>query len=401
VRLFSDHDRGDPEPASYSEPLYPYLDRAGGEYWALLRSLAQLWADKFPIDRSWLGRFSSADNRQHFAAFWELYLATVYRQVGFDVQWMETDDLRKAGRTPDFLITNGDEFILEATTANETPEQLGEDRRLQGVLDLLNTIDIPNFWLWPRIVTAGDRQPATAKLRQELENWTDSLDPDSTDTKLSHEPDSLSRPSFYWEFEGWKIEFAVVPKPAEARGDPSTRPIGLFGPNSARAIDEVTPLRNALARKSPSNYHDVVEGRPYVIALSSHRTWAFDTSLDQRIANALYGQEVFRFSQTRDGQTAVQPDRRQDGFWVDEDGPANTRVSAVLIVNNLWIGDVTSKTPTLWVNPWSDFPLQDKRPWRTALPVEGEVQFHDPPTPLHNVLGLEEDWPGVDPFPTN
>lgn len=399
MELFSADARGEPEPARYGEPLYAYLDRAGGEYWARLRSLAQSWADEFPIDESWIGRFSSPDNRQHFGAFWELYIATVYRCAGMKVQWLEAGEPRETGRTPDLLISDGEDFIVEATTATETSDQLGADRRLQTILDLLNTMDIPNFWLWPRIVKAGDGQPPTKRLRHELEAWTSSLDPDLTDTKLSYQATSPERPSFHWESEGWKIEFAVVAKPPEERGSHSTRTVGLFGPSAARAIDEVTPLRNALARKSAFNYDHAIQGRPYVVAVSSHRKWAFESSMDQRVADALYGREVFRFIQGQDGETAVQPDRKRDGYWSGKHGPEHTEVSAVLVVNNLWIGDVVSKTPTLWVNPWAASPLEELRPWRTALPNDGEVQFRDPPAALHRVLGLEETWPGVEPFP--
>lgn len=136
-----------------------------------------------------------------------------------------------------------------------------------------------------------------------------------------------------------------------------------------------------------------------MVAVSSHRKWAFESSIDQRVADALYGREVFRFIQGQDGETAVQPDRKRDGYWIGKHGPEHTEVSAVLVVNNLWIGDVVSKTPTLWVNPLAVSPLEELRPWRTALPNDGKVQFHDPPVALHQILGLGEAWPGVEPFP--
>jgi hypothetical protein len=399
MRLFSDRERGDAEPAGYAEPLYMYLDRAGGEYWACLRSLAQAWADDCLIDQAWLGRFQSADDRQHFAAFWELYVATAYRRTGMEVQWLEAHSLGERGRIPDFLISDGDEFIVEVTTATEDSDQIGADRRLQTILDLLNTIDTPNFWLWPRIVETGDGQPSTRKLRQDLEEWAASLDPDRTDTKLSYETEAADRPSYLWKFEGWEIEFAVVPKPSEVRGDPSARPVGLFGPSSARMIEEVTPLRNSLARKSASNYRDVIEDRPYVVAISSHRKWAFESSMDHRVAEALYGREVFHFIRTEEGESIVEPDRKRDGFWLGPSGPEHNDMSAILIVNNLWIGDIAVKTPTLWLNPWAERPLGELRPWRTAVPIDGEVQFHDPPEAMHEVLGLGPDWPGVGTFP--
>lgn len=399
--LFDDIERADAEPAAYSEPLYTYLNRAGGEYWSSLRSLAQQWADSCEVDASWLGRFRSTDNSQHFAAFWELYIATAYTCAGWDLQWLEMEDSTGPGRVPDFLISNGDEFIVEATTATEDSEQLGADRRFRTILDLLNTIDTPNFWLWPRVLKTGDDQPSTKRLRRDLETWTAALDPDSFDEKLSYKIGASDRPSYLWKFEGWEIEFGVLPKPSEARGDRSARPVGLFGPGAALAINEVTPLRNAMARKSASNYRDVIGDRPYVVAISSHRKWAAESSMDQRVAEALYGREVFHFIRSGDGESIVEPDRKHDGFWFGRDGPEHTEISAILVVNNLWIGDVVSKIPTLWFNPWAERPLKEFHPWRGAVPSDGQVEFREAAVAIHEVLNLDADWPGVDPFPTD
>jgi hypothetical protein len=39
-----------------------------------------------------------------------------------NVQWLEAGESSETGRTPDLLISDGEEFIVEATTATETSD---------------------------------------------------------------------------------------------------------------------------------------------------------------------------------------------------------------------------------------------------------------------------------------
>ena len=122
-----------------------YLDRAGGEYWACLRSLAQAWADDCLVDQAWLRRFQSADDRQHVAAFWELYVATAYKRTGgMQVQWLEGHGLGERAGYPTFSSPTAMSSSLRSRPQPRTAiglEQIHVFRR---------------FWIsFPRVMRCG------------------------------------------------------------------------------------------------------------------------------------------------------------------------------------------------------------------------------------------------------
>jgi hypothetical protein len=75
--IFDVLERTDATPARHGEPIFDFLNRVAGEYWAHPRQLMQAWADHIPGPPDYNDlrqRFRSHDDDQFRSAFLELYL---------------------------------------------------------------------------------------------------------------------------------------------------------------------------------------------------------------------------------------------------------------------------------------------------------------------------------------
>lgn len=85
--------------------------------------------------------------------------------------------------------------------------------------------------------------------------------------------------------------------------------------------------------------------------------------------------------------------RMQDGSWAGSDGPRNTRVSGVLMVNNLRPSRLARVTWTQYLNPWCRYPLGDHiQDVTSGRVVEEQLVSHNGTMP-REIFGLTEDWP--------
>jgi len=67
-----------------TEDSFAFLNRASGIVWERLREQLDAWYAAFPDDDGDLRRrFRSADPRQHFAAWWEIYLHALLTALGY------------------------------------------------------------------------------------------------------------------------------------------------------------------------------------------------------------------------------------------------------------------------------------------------------------------------------
>jgi hypothetical protein len=105
MKLCSDNERSDKGPARFSESDFDFLDRVAGAHWDRVRSLLERWFDDHPEEakRELRTRFIDSDNGQHVGAWWELYIASLFRHLGYDVVPHPTIEGSK--RKPDFLVT--------------------------------------------------------------------------------------------------------------------------------------------------------------------------------------------------------------------------------------------------------------------------------------------------------
>ncbi|MPZ68791.1 MAG: hypothetical protein GEU71_04600 [Actinobacteria bacterium] len=347
------------------------------------------WYQRIPVDErgDLKSRFQSKDSLSTHAAFWEIYLHEALLRHGFKVT--VHPPISGSVRSPDFLAeSHASSFYLEATCYFEKDRTSAEERRRERLYDAINQLWNANFHVWIDIESEGASSPPGAPLRNALDRWLKSLDPD--EVNASHDPGSMfDLPSFTWERDGWTISFWAIPIKPEARGKPDSQLIGVYGTGDAKFIDDKTPIRSRLGAKA-KRYGQL--NRPFVIALSCHTMFVDHIS----IVDALYGDEAVQFGHNAKGEVVTRSIRHPNGFWRGPSGPRNRRVSAVLMGRNINPWSVTERAPVMWHHPFANHPLEADLvyPSQRVELEHGQIVESEGARSMNEFLELPSEWPG-------
>jgi hypothetical protein len=349
--LFDEIGGTETRPKNERESIYRYYNSSARAPVAAARDVLQGWFDSFPFEAKadLLGRFKSPIDSQHRAAFWELYLHELFSGLGYTLEPHPT--LPDSPKHPDFLVKSGAiaQFYLEAVVAGlPSSEEAGADARLAEILDLVNKMETPGYFLEVQHRGTPTSAPPVRELREGLQDWLSSLDMNtvgelSTAGKFEH------LPHYKWSRDGLTLTFRPIPKSARARAD--ARPIGIRM-GEAQFISPDQDIRDAIESKA-KKYGALCW--PLVVAVNVISDHCDETDIN----NALFGSESFVVFQEPDGSLHEGPARRlPNGIWFGKDGPRNQLVSAVFIVTNLdpYISGI--ETPLLIHNPYATNPLQ-------------------------------------------
>ena len=225
-KLFDVFERTDARPASYSESQYVSLNRLAWRNVGLIRSVLDDWFSRDPIDHgaSLRSRFRSRKDDAHKGAFFELLLHELLVRLGRGVEVEPETTTSTMGR-PDFGATLGTEdiFYLEATVSG-VQSVLDYTPIENSVLDELNQLDCPDFWLAADFDGTLVSTPPLGRIRSELQKWVDGLDY----RKVTAEGGIKSRRlSHSYEHDGWTLEVSATPRGQTAQGKAGTRPLGM------------------------------------------------------------------------------------------------------------------------------------------------------------------------------
>jgi hypothetical protein len=397
MTIFDDFHRTDRIHASQNEGTFAFLNRINDAYFGRARDLLNAWHQRMPekSQADLRGRMRSGDERQFDGAFWEIYLCECLRGVGTEVS--VHPQLVGTGKVPDFLAEGAEPFYLEATTTGVAPAEAGADRRLAEVIDALQSIDSPNFFLDIDIPAAPGRLPSVGRLRAEVETWLGGLDPDEATQAYSEQIDHFpfsALPARTWNLEGWSIELHAIPKSTASRGKAGLHPVGMHSSGGAVIVDRATPLGLALTKKAKR--YGTLE-HPYLVAVMDVDDFRID---EYEVRNALYGTSVAVLARDH-GQVTASERRQPNGFWYGQEGPRRTNVSGILVTMKIRPWEVSIAGPVLRLNPFADRPLTTALPWTTVTvdPLTGVETWVEPARPLAQMLGLPDDWPGPErPF---
>lgn len=386
--LFDVRDRNDPSPCGELEDSFAFLNRVDGPFWGEVRRLLEDWFGRYPEieQRDLRNAFRSRLPGQHLAAWWELYLHELFLRLGYRIEiHPELDDSQ---HRPDFLLSkNGSQLYVEAAilfSGSSTGNRRGAP---SWMLDAINHVTSPNFFL--RLVEVKQRGPdqlRRAEIVNPLENWLGGLDPD--EISINHElGDPL--PVRVVSCRDWEIVFEAWPVKAEARGKPR-RALGI-GPIQAGYVDDIGQLASTLKKKAGRYGHPEIPMVTAVQCLS-----AFMEPLD--IEQALFGREAVQVSVEEPGPARLV--RQRNGFWAAATGPQNQRVSAVLISVGLHSANVGKVAPSLWINPWANYSLDEQWPFAEFTATDqGQIHHQERYPNMSEIFSIPEEWPGGEPFP--
>jgi hypothetical protein len=272
------------------------MNRAAGVFWERVRTKLDAWYAGFPDETEDLRRrFRSDLAQQHFAAWWELYLYTVLRALGYEVT--PHPQVPETTSRPDFLAERGAEsFYVEAKTSfSGIASQERQPALAPAIQDIIESIDSPNFWLtlqWERV--AG-QMPRRRTIVAPIEAWLDTLDPDD-------DPGSERWERF--EFGDCAISLSATPwkRGFEARaGNPVIgMQLGFGG-----YVNHVEMTRDSVRRKGRRYSPD----KPLIVAVLAMSGFLSDRD----VANALFGREAVQID-VATGETKLVRDR--EGVWI-------------------------------------------------------------------------------------
>lgn len=384
--IFEEKERNYNGPKTYIEDDYEYLDRSARSESFKVREFLNHWVTQLPEDeaKELIARIRSADKKNFDSATFELILFAIMSQAGCTLQ-IHPDLGNGSTKHPDFLVTtpDGNEFYLEAVLASEfSAAELSAEKRKNVVLESIERLEFPNFFLGINAEGNLDTPPRGRALRGDLSKWLGTLDPDVVTKEVDGKGfDAI--PTMTWSHNNWNIKFEAIPIKKERRGM-GQRVIGTLS-GGARWINGWEPIRDAIRAKG--NHYGKLD-KPLIVAVNVD---AF--SLD-RIdeMQALFGQEEYIFSRT---DLSAQPGMRRapNGAWHGQKGPQYTRVSGAWLFGTLNPWNIISRKNTLYFNPWSAIKLPDfLKKLNHASVVEEKMNWVDSLS-LREILELPESWP--------
>lgn len=332
-------------------------------------------------------RFRSPIDAQHNSAFWELYVHELFSRLGFALE--PHPDIEGSQNHPDFLVKEDGvpKFYLEATVAGlPSAQDAGAEARLAEVFDLVNKMQISEWFLHVESRGTPDTPPPVRALRRQIEGWLASLDIKAIDALLrAEEWDDL--PRFEWSHEGLTLSFTPTPKSPKAAGKAESRTIGtVMGEVQQLETDE--DIRRAVESKS-RKYGELA--LPLVIAVNVIAIHCDDIDIN----NALFGSEAIIYTGRPDGSFATRLGRNPNGILNGKRGARNQSVSAVLIGTNTEIFSCASRTPLLIHHPFPMHRLElESYPLPESLPDEAtSTMKRKDGQRAAEILRLPEPWP--------
>ncbi len=384
--LFEEKLRTYSGPKTYDERDFDFLDRSKRKEAEKVREFLNYWIERFPEaeQKELASRILSRDSKAFESATFEIVLYAILTNLGASIE-IHPDLDNGSEKHPDFLVSfgEGEEFYVEAVLASEHSEaELAAERRKNVVLDSIERMESPNFFLSINAEGNPETPPSGKTLRRELSAWLAKLDPDVVANAVD-EHGFEAVPKMQWHHDGWEIEFEANPIKPEKRGI-GQRVIGVLS-GGARFINEWEPIRDALRSKG-NRYGEL--SKPLVVAVNVE-AFSLD-KIDEM--QALYGQEEYVFSRDNPG---AQPEMRRaaNGLWNGPHGPQYTRISGTWLFGGMSPWNIVSRKNTVYFNPWAQLAAPDElRRLNHASANEGKMEWVDG-IPLAELLGLESSWP--------
>jgi len=379
--LFDDVVRSSAAPRSYAEDTFGFLNRVTGQFWERIRDVLNSWYEIYPDDTGDLrNRFRSRDHRQHYGAWWELYVHQLLLRLGFRLT-LHPEIEGSSGR-PDFLATRDEDrvYVEAVTTFSGIVAQGARNNRLQlEILDIINTIDAADFFVSINFSRVGETMPGRAAVTAPIEAWLADLDPDDY-ASARHLPTTRVN------FGEWLLELRAIPRSPEHRGKQDNRLVGTHGAIAGFTNDR-EQLYRALTRKKKQHG---TPNDPMVIAVLATNSFV-DTDV---ITDALFGSSAVQMD-IASGATRVV--RQPDGFWVGQRGVSSKKISAVLMGIGIVPETCARTAPQLWHHFDPTYSLDTNLPFATARVANDQLRFSEASASVHDLLGLAPDWPGPEP----
>jgi hypothetical protein len=349
-------------PARFSESDFEFLDRVAGAHWDRVRALLEQWFTDHPAQakRDLYNRFMDPDNGQHMGAWWELYIASLFRHLGYDV--LPHPTIEGSKRKPDFLVTRKPAaFYVECTVAGAG----GTRGTAEWIYDCISDVETRDFLVGIDQIERGAEKPKRVEVTRPIAQWLAGLDPDEL---LSAPHERL--PHKVIRIRDWSIEFIAYPNRPDARHK-GGRLIGTLPPVFDFPANTVDRIHEAISKKGRRYGSDPLP-LPLVVAVLEGPGWVDE----DEVGDALFGRKEWQWYAGH--PESIHQVRKRNGYWRGDwsadDVQRGTRVSAALFASNLRYWRIATHLPELWINPWAAVPLNHHDDFTTTVARDnGEI----------------------------
>lgn len=224
MRLFDDFERTFDGPSDPGESLYAVLNRCADPRAAHARELCNQWypdyANDAPDDelRRFLGDFRTKDDKQHYAAWFELLMHQTLARLGFDVTPDPKLALPDRELKPDFQASShGSRVFVEATVVTPENDPFALSNYERDARDKFAQLEISNF----TVITGNVSGTLTRHLKKT------GIEQKFRDLIAKHDPDIVQRrmdesgygelPSDIFRFDTWQPTVELLQLPADER----------------------------------------------------------------------------------------------------------------------------------------------------------------------------------------
>ncbi len=355
LRLLGDIGESDTASRRSGERIMSFYQRSARPGAGRVRKLLEAWFAEYPARQkaALRQRLWGSDDDVFCAAFFELYVYTLLRRLQLDVEVPLS-----AGpydTVEDFRVWRASQLVMRvaATCLESEQKHARQDGFIRDIQERIQALYCGDVRFSLHVRGEFKRQPRCGHVARRFVDWC-------------------------------AQNVAQIEEALKAGRGPQD--LASFAVNEAGAGVELSPFcLKAKARKYP------VETVPFVVAV------CVSEGLDGiDICNALFGDEV---CETRIGpdldhyDTALK--RKRNGLWLGPRGPQNTRVSGVLIADEVFCTSVAKQAPVLYLNPWAANAVP-----AGTLPIAQMVLNEAagglqrvPGPPIHEVFGLPSYWP--------
>lgn len=381
AQLFPQVATRDPSFARASESRFEFLSRSSWPRMTRARAEMERWASKIaePTREDLARRFRSTRDDQHTSAFLELWTHEVLTQRADEVQ--PHPPVPGTTHHPDFLATHdGTNLYVECTVSHRSPTEKRLDRFSAELVEALNEAISGDISVSVDWVKEPQAQESFIKLAKQIADWARGLDV----VVMGHRQHRVWTEREMFSRGDAKVRIGVMNVSDPSRLGPDRPPVG-SPPGKSRWGNAVVKQSIARALRAKGTRYGEPSG-PYVIVLGC----------DDAFAQLADCAEVLLGITAESGGISD-----QTAFWHHRGEPRNTRVSAVLFLPaepNAWTAMGRERSWGLFHNPWASHPLNLATfPFaRTIRLTDERLEFAEPTTSVAGVLGLPDDWPGLD-----
>ena len=351
MQIFDEFQRTFSEKPDRSEPIYSLLNRSSLPEFNRIRNLINDWFGHYPEEekKKLQSRFRSNDNSKFNSASFELILHEMLLRFNCHVEI--EPEIPGTTKKPEFRVTppNGKTFIMEAVNSTDLPdEEAGEKSRIKQLYDFIDRINLKHFYIGIELHGISQEQPSANRISALLTNWLLNAEP-----KTIHNSDDEQIGKQLKDF-GFDATITAIPKNHHTESDKfigwsmDTRRNKVF-------INPKKAIKSKLKKKATRyGNHEI----PYVIAINILGDFS-GFSIDNDINNLL--DALIGTSTTLTHNKTIDPKqyRKKDGFFINDRGPINTRVSGVLATFDLSFYSLARANIFQFNNPFAQIPFGD------------------------------------------